>query len=66
MDQHEKQSHEHVEAVPGPAIIISRETYKKMQESDNSKQNKERLKQCEDFFKNITMTIKSTDDERVQ
>ena len=44
---------EHVEAIPGPAIIISRETYKKMQENNQSKQNKERLKQYKDFFKKI-------------
>lgn len=44
---------EYVEAVPGPAIVISKETYKKMQENNNAKENKERLKKCEKFFKNI-------------
>ncbi len=44
---------ERVEAVPGPAIVISKETYKKMQENNQAKQNKKRLKQCEPFFKKI-------------
>ena len=44
---------EYVEAVPGPAIVISKETYKKMQENENSKQNKEKLKRYKNFFKNI-------------
>lgn len=29
MNQDENQSREHVEAVPGPAIIVSKDTYKK-------------------------------------
>ena len=29
---------ERVEAVPGPAIVISKETYKKMQENNQAKQ----------------------------
>lgn len=44
---------ERVEVVPGPAIIISKETYKKMQENNQAKQNKERLKQYKDFFAKI-------------
>ena len=42
-----------VEAVPGSAIVISKETYKKMQENNQSKQNKERLKQHKEFFEKI-------------
>lgn len=44
---------EHVEAVPGPAIVISKETYKKMQENNQAKQNKERLNQLKDVFDKI-------------
>ena len=46
---------EYVEAVPGPVIVISKETYKKMQENNNSKQNQERLKKYEKFFKSINI-----------
>lgn len=56
---------EYVEAVPGPAIVISKETYKKMQENNNSKQNKERLQKLSKFFKKIKDETKSTkSDER--
>ena len=44
---------EHVEVVPGPAIVISQETYKKMQQNNQAKQNQERLKQCQPFFEKI-------------
>ena len=44
---------EHVEAVPGPAIVISQETYKKMQQNNQAKQNQERLKQYKPFFEKI-------------
>ena len=59
--ENEKNEREHVEAVPGPAIIISKEAYRKMQENDNSEQNKKRLKKYEEFFKrihNVTETPK--------
>lgn len=42
-----------VEAVPGPAIVISKETYQKMQQNNQAKQNKKRLEQYQDFFKKI-------------
>ena len=44
---------ERVEAVPGPAIVISKETYKKMQENNQAEQNKERLGQLKEFFDKI-------------
>ncbi|MBQ3502128.1 MAG: hypothetical protein IJA72_00480 [Clostridia bacterium] len=44
---------ERVEAVPGPAIVISKETYKKMQENNQAKQNKERLERLKDVFDKI-------------
>ena len=67
MEQDKKQSREYVEAVPGPAIVISKETYKKMQENDNAKQNqeklKERLKKYEKFFKGIKDETKLPEEE---
>ena len=53
MEQNKKQSREYVEAVPGPAIVISKDTYNKMQENNNAKLNQERLKKYEKFFKSI-------------
>ena len=53
MEQDKKQQREYVEAVPGPAIVISKETCKKMHENNNAKQNEERLKKYEKFFKGI-------------
>ena len=58
----ENNEEEHVEAVPGPAIEISKATYKKMQENNQSKQNRERLKKHRNFFgkiKNETEIITS-------
>ena len=46
-------NYEHMEAVPGPAIVISKQTYNKMQQNNQSKQNQERLSQYKDFFKRI-------------
>ena len=63
MEQNKKQSREYVEAVPGPAIVISKETYKKMQENKNAKQNQERLKKYEKFFKGIKDETKLTEEE---
>ena len=63
MEQNKKQSREYVEAVPGPAIVISKETYKKMQENNNAKQNQERLKKYEKFFKGIKDEVKLTEEE---
>ena len=53
MNQDKKQTREYVEVVPDPAIVISKKTYNKMQENNNSKQNKEKLKKYEKFFKKI-------------
>ena len=46
-------THEFVEAVPGPAIVISREEYKRMQESSNDRETRARIKQnAMEFLKN--------------
>lgn len=65
MEQNKKQSRECVEAVPGPAIVISKETYKKMQENNNVKRNREKLKKYEKFFKSIKDETKLPEDERL-
>ena len=44
---------EYVEAIPGPPFIISKETYQKMQKSNQAKQNTERLESQKKLFKNI-------------
>ena len=49
MEEDKDQSREYVEAVPGPAIVISKDTYKKMQENNNAKQNQERLKKVDEI-----------------
>ena len=56
-----KETHEYVEAVPGPPIVISRKTYEKMQKNNNAKQNQRRLKECKKFFKNIKDETKMTE-----
>jgi len=56
-----KETHEYVEAVPGPPIVISRETYEKMQKNNNAKENEERLKKCRKFFKNIKNKTNTTE-----
>ena len=63
MEQDKKQPCEYVEAVPGPAIVISKDTYKKMQENNNAEHNKERLKKYEKFFKGIKDETKLPEDE---
>ena len=63
MEQDKKQDREYIEAVPGPAIIISKETYKKMQENNNAKQNQVSLKKYEKLFKKIKDETKVSDDE---
>ena len=65
MEQDKKQPPEHVEAVPGPDIVISKDTYKKMQENNNAEQNKERLKKYEKFFKGIKNETKLPEDEEL-
>ena len=56
----EKQK-ECVEAVPGPAIVISKETYEKMQANDSSKENKERLERYRGLINNIVDNTKKDD-----
>ena len=65
MEQDKKQPHEHVEAVPGPAIVISKDTYKKMRENNNAEHNKERLKKYEKFFKGIKDETTLPEDEEL-
>ncbi len=64
-----KQSHEYVEAVPGPAFVISREGLKKMQENINAEQNRERLreslKKMEKFFQIIKHETRLPNDEEI-
>ncbi len=55
MKEIENKHREYVEAVPGPAIVISKETYKKMEENNNAKQNQKRLKKYEKFLKRINI-----------
>ena len=47
------QPREYVEAVPGPAIIITREAYEAMQQNNTSKQNHQRLEKYQEFFDRI-------------
>lgn len=54
-----------VESVPGPAIIISKETYQKMQQNNQAKQNQERLKQYEPFFKKIKDKTQKIEDKQL-
>ena len=56
---------EHIEAIPGPAIVISKETYKKMQKSNQSQQNIERLKQYKNFFEKIEDKTKKTENKQL-
>ena len=65
MEQDKKQPREYVEAVPGPAIVISKDTYKKMQGNNSAKHNKERLKKYEEFFKGIKDETKLPEDEEL-
>ena len=55
---------EYVEAVPGPALVISKETYNKMQQNNQSKQNKERLKQYRAFLNKIKNEAETTINEK--
>ena len=65
MERDKKQPREYVEAVPGPAIVISKDTYKKMQVNNNAEHNKERLKKYEKFFKGIKDETKLPEDEEL-
>ena len=65
MERDKKQPREYVEAVPGPAIVISKDTYKKMQVNNNAEHNKERLKKYEKLFKGINDETKLPEDEEL-
>ena len=58
-------NYEHMEAIPGPAIVISKETYQKMQQNNQAKQNQERLKQYEPFFKRIKDKNQKIEDKQL-
>lgn len=53
MNMEEKETREYVEAVPGPAFVISKETYKRMQENNNAEKNRERLNKSRELFSRI-------------
>lgn len=63
MDLDKKKLREYVEAVPGPAIVISKETYKKMQENNNAKENGERLKKYAGFFERVNNESEILDED---
>ena len=63
MNIEEKETREYVEAVPGPAFVISKETYKRMQENNNAEKNRERLNKSRELFGNIKNMTKQQDDE---
>ena len=63
MNQEKKASREYVEAIPGSTIVISRDTYQKMQDNHNSQQNQEKLKKYEKFFERIKVETKLPNDE---
>ncbi len=54
-----------VEAIPGPAIVIPQKTYQKMQQNNQAKQNQERLKQYEPFFKKINDKTHKIEDKQL-
>ena len=53
MNMEEKETREYVEAVPGPAFVISKETYKRMQENNNAEKTRERLNKSRELFSRI-------------
>lgn len=63
MEQNKRRSREYVEVMPCPAVVISKETYKQMQENNNAKQNQERLNKQKEFFKNIKDETRLAEDE---
>jgi len=64
MHNDKNQTREYVEAVPGPAFVISRETYNKMQAESNSKQHRDvTQKNAKLFEKIIDKTTDLEEDE---
>ena len=47
------ESREYVEAVPGPAIVISKETYRNIQEHNSAEENRRRLNNAKKYYKNF-------------
>ena len=62
MDLDKKQPIEHVEAVPGPAIVITKEAFEEMQKRNKQLPEKERLEMYEKLFKNIKDETKLPED----
>ena len=66
------ESREYVEAVPGPAIVISRAEYERMQKENNAEENARRLakfrKEHKDFFRKIDnqTSIKSEESDEME
>lgn len=65
MEQDEKQSQEYVEAVPGPAIVITKDTYEKMKEKINKKHDEEKSEKYEKFFNEIKDETKLLEDDEL-
>lgn len=56
---------ESVEAVPGPAIVITKEQYKEMQEHNQAEENYARLQNFKEYFANINdQTQGSSEDDK--
>lgn len=53
MKENHAKTKEYVEAVPGPAFIISKKTYNKMQQSQSQKRYLENVKKYEKLFQKI-------------
>lgn len=60
------ESREYVEAVPGPAIVISRETYERIRDNNSAEENKNRLNDNKKFFKNIHVSIKPSFNKNIE
>ena len=61
--ENKQNHHEYVEAVPGPAIVISRETYNNMQKNNNANKNNARLKRYKKFFQGIKYETKKPEED---
>ena len=49
----EDENFEAVEAMPGPTIIITKETYEKMQKQDNTEETFRLLEKYKPFFEKV-------------
>ena len=53
MEDKNKDIEERVEAVPGPALVISKEAYEKMQEDGKTREKKDQPKSVKNLFAHI-------------